>query len=243
MRWWRSCPRPVYLTTMVDALLLEWEGVLADTGGARRDSLLQALVAEGVRLDPADHDACCVGLDVAAAARAALARSGIADETLADLVAERAGRAFADRLAQGILLTAGAVAFMSAAAAGARVAIVTRATRAETDAVLRMAELEPLVSSVVCADDAPDIPHGPVLLEEALAHLGRRRSLRRNRVVSLTDTLHGIHAARAAALRVVAVGAPAHVALDADGAVDGVDGLTLQRLTALAGLAPAERRA
>ena len=42
---------------MVDAVLLEWEGVLADTGVARRESLLRALADEGVLLNAPAYDA------------------------------------------------------------------------------------------------------------------------------------------------------------------------------------------
>ncbi len=228
---------------MVDALLLEWEGVLADTGDARRETLLRALADEGVLFDSSTYDTACASLDVAAASRTALARAGVSDGVLADLVATRASRAFVERVAHGLVLAPGAAAFVRAAAAGARIAIVTRAMRAETDAVLRMAELEPMISSVVCADDAPGLPHVPVLFDEALAHLGRRRAVRRNRTVAMVDAAPAIRAARSAELRIIAVGAPAHVAIEADAAVEGVDGLTLPQVAALAGLAPMERRA
>lgn len=228
---------------MVDALLLEWEGVLADTEGARREALVRALAEEGVRFDASWYDAACVGLDAPAAARAALARARLADETLADLVAARATRAFSERLAQGVVLAPGAAAFVRVAAAAARVAIVTRATRSETEVLLRLSELEPMVSTVVCADDAPDRPHGPVLFEEALAHLGRRRAVRARRSAALVDAAPAIRAARGAGVRVIAVGAAAHVAIEADAAVDGVDGLTLRQVAALSGLEPLERRA
>ena len=38
---------------MLDAVLLEWEGVLADTGIVRRDLLLRALADEGLFQHPA----------------------------------------------------------------------------------------------------------------------------------------------------------------------------------------------
>jgi beta-phosphoglucomutase-like phosphatase (HAD superfamily) len=228
---------------MVDALLLEWEGVLADTGDARHEALLRALTEEGVRFDGAAYAECCAGLGVAAAARAALAHAGTVDPTLAELVALRAGRAFAARLAGGFSQQPGAAAFVAGTEPRTRIAVVTGATRADTDVVLRLGGLEPSVSCVVCADDVDELPPAPDLLERALAHLERRRPVGRERVVALATTAAAIRAARAAGLRVLAVGAPAHVAMSADAAVSGVDGLTIDSLAALLDRSPSGRPA
>lgn len=75
---------------MVDGVLLDWEGVLADTGDARRDALRAALAAEGLHLDDEAS-----GLSFyAAAVRAA---GGLADPTLVDLIVARARRELAAR--------------------------------------------------------------------------------------------------------------------------------------------------
>jgi beta-phosphoglucomutase-like phosphatase (HAD superfamily) len=66
--------------------------------------------------------------------------------------------------------------------------------------------------------------------------------VRREHVVALAATRAAIHAARVAGVRTIAVGAPAHVALDADGALTSLDGVTVDELTALAGIS-AERHA
>src|SRR3954451_23327765 len=97
---------------MLDAVLLEWEGVLADTASARRDALSRALAAEGIRLDaqswfPDGHDE-----SPRDAISSALTQLGRADPTLADLVAARATRAFAERLGQGFTLLPGAREFV-----------------------------------------------------------------------------------------------------------------------------------
>src|SRR4051812_27845841 len=138
---------------MLDAVLLEWEGVLADTGAARRDALLRALADEGVPSTVAAYDACCGGLDVRSAAAAVLRLSGRADATLADLVALRAARAFTERLAEGFSLMPGAMDLVTEAAHRTRVAIVTQAGRAETELALRLAGLDGAVGTVVTVDD------------------------------------------------------------------------------------------
>src|SRR3954469_2658380 len=121
---------------MVDALLLEWEGVLADTRMARRDALMRALLVEGVASSPQLCDICSHGRGVRAAAAAAIRHAGITDHVLADLVALRAERAFLAAMSGGILLAPGAAAFVTEAQRSARLAITTRAGRAETDLLL-----------------------------------------------------------------------------------------------------------
>jgi beta-phosphoglucomutase-like phosphatase (HAD superfamily) len=229
---------------MVDAVLLEWEGVLADSGAARRESLRHALVAEGVTAHALDDEDGCAGLDTSAAARAVLARAGRdGDHTLAELIAVRAGRAFAERLAQGFTMQAGATAFVAAAEARSRLALTTRATRAETEIFLRLSGLETAFSHVVTADDVLHLPPSPELFDQAYASLARRRPTRRERTVALVDSATAIRAGRSAGIHVLAVGVPAHVALEADGSVDGLDDLTLAQAAALAGVTPTGRPA
>jgi len=228
---------------MLDAVLLEWDGVLADTGAARRDALLRALADEGVPSSPAVYDACCAGLDVPSAAAAALRAAGRDDPSLAQLVALRAGRAFVDRLAQGFSLAPGAADFLAVAAHRTRVAIVTQAGRAETDVALRLAGVESAVAAVLTADDVTDPPPAPAVFTRALVHLSRLRTARASHVVAVVRALPAIRAARAAGIRALTVGAPAHVAAEADGAVDSLEGVTVDVVARLAGVAGTPVRA
>jgi beta-phosphoglucomutase-like phosphatase (HAD superfamily) len=224
---------------MLDAVLLEWEGVLADTGAARRDALLRALADEGVPFTTVSYDARCGGLDARSAAAAALRAAGRQDATLAELVALRAQRAFVERLAEGFSLSPGAMELVTGAAHRTRLAIVTQAGRAETELALRLAGLEDAVHLVLTADDATDPPPSPALVARAIAHLRRLRPTRADRVVALLQTAPAIRGARLAGVRTVAVGAPAHVAAEADGAVDDLRDVTLDAVVRLAGGMPA----
>ncbi len=228
---------------MLDAVLLDWEGVLADTGPARRVAMLRALADEGVPWTAAAYDACCGGRDVRAAAAAALASVGRIDATLADLVAMRASRAFAEGLSHGFTLKPGAAPFVEAAEPRAPVAVVTRAGRAETEVALRLSGLAGSISVVVTADDALELPPAPALYARALRQLARRRSVRAAHAAVLLDAAAPLRAARDAGLRTVAVDAPAPVAADADGAVDGLPGLTLDAIAVLVGVVPSARPA
>jgi beta-phosphoglucomutase-like phosphatase (HAD superfamily) len=227
---------------MPDAVLLDWEGVLADTGAARRTALLRALTDEGVPWTEAAFDDCCSGLDTHAAAGAALAIAARADHTLTELVALRASRAFAERLTSGFLLKPGASAFIAGLEHRARIAIVTRASRAETELALQLSGLAGSIRAVVTADDVHELPPAPALYTLALAHLARVRTLRAEDAVALVDTVPAARAARGAGLRVLAIGAPAHAALEADAAVDGLPGLTLDDIGRLTGPGAARRQ-
>jgi beta-phosphoglucomutase-like phosphatase (HAD superfamily) len=80
------------------------------------------------------------------------------------------------------------------------------------------------------------------MIERAIEQLARLRPLQRERIVAIAPTSAALRAARTAGVRPIAVGAPAHVAVDADGAVAGVDGLMLGDLARLCGIARMERR-
>lgn len=156
------------LTRMVDAVLVEWEGVLADTFIARRDALARALADEGVRMDDAAIAAACQGRSTHSAAAAVLMRAGHEDPTLTDLVSMRAARGFAERLGKGFVLLPGARDFMECAQSSAPVGIVTCASRSETEFVLELAGLAGTVSTIVSADDALDDPPSAAMFELGL---------------------------------------------------------------------------
>jgi beta-phosphoglucomutase-like phosphatase (HAD superfamily) len=225
---------------MVDAVLLEWDGVLADTGAARREALLRALGDEGVSFSAEAYDAHCAGLDVQQAAARALGRVHDDDPALLDLVVLRAGRAFTERLAGGVTLLPGTLEFLRATEPRARLAIASRATRAETDLFLRLSGLDGMMACVFTVDDVLQPPPSPELYEQAAAHLVRTRRTRREQSVALVNGTAAIRAARSAGLHVLAVGAPAHVALDADGVTPDLTTLTLEELAALVGITPRE---
>jgi beta-phosphoglucomutase-like phosphatase (HAD superfamily) len=224
---------------MHDAVLLEWEGVLADTGAARRDALLRALADEGVPSTAAAYDACCAGLDVHTAAAAALRAAGRDDATLAQIVALRAARTFTERLAEGFSLVPGAMEVVAALAHRTRLAIVTQAGRGETELALGLAGLEGVVATVVTVDDVIDPPPSPALYTRAVAHLARLRPVRAGRVAALVQTLPAVRAARAAEVRTLAIGAAAHVAAEADGAADDLRDVAPEALARLTGGVPA----
>jgi beta-phosphoglucomutase-like phosphatase (HAD superfamily) len=221
---------------MVDAVLLEWEGVLADTAAARRDALLVALREESVHVDPDSVSECCDGCDVTSGARAALHVAGRDDPVLVELVAMRARRAFAERLGRGLTLYPGARRFTERLSLSTRVAIVTSASRSETEFLLRLAGLEASVATVVTSDDVLDGAPSSTSHRKAMEQLSRVRTVRPDRVVALVASSRGIRAARAGGVHTVAMNVPAHVAVEADGTVSSLDALTADDIARAAGI-------
>lgn len=226
---------------MLDAVLLDWENVLVDTADARRDALRRALSAEGIVHTAGEGAAPFEWRGLAAEAAAALTAAGAMDPTLADLVVARATTAFAERLGKGFVLRAGARELVEHLQGASRIGIVTTATRSETEFVLRLANLEAAASTVVSADDSVDAPPSPASFRRAIEQLARRRATHAERVVALVGTLPMLRAGRAAGVRTLAVGMPAHVAVEADGGLANLSGVSSAELARVAGVAAAER--
>lgn len=227
----------------LDTVLLELEGVLADTATARRDALRAGLEAEAGR--PFDDAALAHGDGLAprpAAAAVARAHAPDLDETALDLAALRAERHFAAASGRGLSLAPGARAFVERVAGAARVGVVTRARRRDAELVLGLADLEWAVELLATADDAVEPKPDPAAYELALGRLARRRPVARDRVLALEDSAAGIAAAAAAGLAVLAVGpVPAHVAMRAAGVLPSLDDATMESLQRIAGLTPEGR--
>ncbi len=225
------------LTLMLDAVLVEWENVLVDTSSVRRDALVRAFAEEGLEFDAARWTADSPGHPLHGAIASALAHTGLTDDTLTDLLVMRAGRAFAERLGKGFLLVPGAREFLERLQVGTTLGIVSSSTRAETDFVLRLAGLDAMVSTITCAE-AAEQPRASY--ERTIAHLTARQQARKHRMVAVAHAAPALRGARAAGIRTVAVGAPAHEALEADGALRSIEGLTLADLARVVGLSTPE---
>jgi HAD superfamily hydrolase (TIGR01509 family) len=220
---------------MLDTVLLELEGVIADTGEARRDAISAALRADSIQLQGAEYRDLCAGLSFDEAVRAAFRGVGrIGDETAIALAAHRAERAYRAYIGKGLTLVEGARETLERLHDTVRLALVTRSPRNDAMFVLSLARVEHLFTCVVAAEDAPAKP-SPEPYRLALARLQRARArVVRGTVVAVEDGLPGIRSARAAGLATVVVGdVPAHVALEADGYVASIAGLTAESLLSL----------
>jgi len=220
---------------LYDTVLFELEGVLADTQASRRDALVRSLADEGVVLTPTAYAERCAGLPVREAALAAAATAGgRLDPTAVDLVALRAERYFAERVGKGVSLAPGARELLDDLAGRARLGIVTRASRREVEFVLSLAALDGVFECVLAAEDVRSPKPSPEGYHRALERLARRRAASPATTLALEDGAPGIAAARARALRCVAVGTmPAHHAVQADAYLPSLAGQSLASLESL----------
>lgn len=225
----------------VEAVLLEFEGVIADTSGARRAAMGYVLAEDGLQLSDADYRDVCAGRATPDAVRAAIARCGVQmDDTGLELLALRVDRAFSNHLGKGITLIDGAREALERLASRARLGIVTRASRRDVDFVLNLARMDEIFACVVGAEDAYPPKPDPAAYRLALRRLERQRPIGADGiVVALEEGRDGIVGARSAGLRCVAVGdIPAHVAMEADAfipAITGLDASMLGRLLSRTG--------
>jgi beta-phosphoglucomutase len=222
---------------MIDAVLFEFDGVLADTTSARGEALRSTLREDGIALSADEYREHCAGRSFAEAVRAALELRGVPlDETGIDLLVLRTERAYGAAVGKGVTLADGVPQVVERLAASVRLGIVTRASRRDVEFVLGLAGLDHAFTCVVAGEDFTTGKPSPAPYRVALERLSKLRATQASACVALEDTLAGIRSARAAGLRTVAVGAlPAHVAMEAHGIVPRLAGLSLdvlQRLVA-----------
>jgi beta-phosphoglucomutase-like phosphatase (HAD superfamily) len=223
----------------LDAVLLEFDGVLAETADARRDALVRALAEEGLSPSPSEAaalDPYAVPTDVARAL--ARARGTAADETAVELVTLRARRHFGEWATRGLTLAPGAAPLVRQLAARARLAVVSASARGAVELILELSDLEGLVAVTASAEDGA-APPAPDLFAHAIARLARARPVRAAGVLALCGTAAGLLAATRIGVRAVAVGAiPAHEAMRAAAYLSSLDGVSADALLHLAGIAP-----
>jgi beta-phosphoglucomutase-like phosphatase (HAD superfamily) len=220
---------------MLRAVLLEWDGVLAATAALRRAAFSDALADDGATLDEETWTRAGAGRDGADAARRLRDALDLPhDHVGVELLRLRAERAFCARLARGVTLAPGALAALDALGQAFRLAIVSRATRRETELFLTAAQCTDRFATVVTADDVRRLPPDAEAPRRAIERLQRGGAFAPANAVTLADGEAALRAARAAGTRVIAVGEfAAEVAVLADGWCAGVGDLdpdTVRRL-------------
>jgi len=227
----------------VPVLLIEFEGVVADTAAARRGALVESLAVEGITVEER-HLALAAGHATEDAVRRIRRAAGAPDdETAVELGRLRAERAFAARAGKGLPLAIDVRPALERLASHCRLSLVTRASRREVEFILGLAGLEGLFRPVIAVEDAtPAKPaHEPWLV--ALARVGQLFPGQQLRALAVEDTVVGLRAARAAGLASVGVGPlPAHEALEGDAWVESLSDLTPERVRALTGVGSGGRR-
>lgn len=198
---------------MLTAVLFELDGVLVDTWAARKESLAAAFAAEGLDGSPTleGYDVSDPFDDAVRTVAATRSRAGsptvlALDDTALALVALRAEREYAARLAAGVTLADGAREAVEALGAACRLGVVTAWRRADAERVLALAGLDASIRFVAAADDGPGFASAVGRFARAVARLQRDGRARPGDVAALVAGGRGITAARAAGARAVLVG-------------------------------------
>lgn len=227
----------------VPVLLVEFEGVLADTAALRAGALAEALAADGITLN-ADLLQLAAGRATEDAVRRIREAAGAPDDpTALELTRLRAERTFAERAGKGLVVDRGARLALEKLSTFARLALVTRASRREVEFVLGLAGLEAIFRPIVTLEDAT--PPKPARTPYAAA-LSRVAELFPGQVIrgmAIEDHVAGVRTARELGLLTVIVGpVQPQEAMEADSWVESLADLTPERVRSLMGHAAKGRK-
>ena len=219
----------------VPVLLIEFEGVLADTAAMRAAALVEAFGADDLSLTPA-LSALAPGLTTEQAVhRIRQAAGWPEDGTASEICRLRAERAFAARAGKGLSLQPAVRDAIERLSSFARLAIVTRASRREVEFALGLSGLDAMFRPVIALEDASSpkpsaAPHLAALDRMAQLFPGQHIC-----ALAIEDSVVGVRAARAAGIPSVAIGLlPVHEAVEADAWFPSLSDLTPTRAREIA---------
>ena len=195
---------------MIRALLFDCDGTLVDNEPLHYRALAGALLAEGIRLGPAEYQA-LTGLPDPVAVRTALEKGGrpAGEAKVGALVAAKRA-AYRESLAAGVMPVPGAADFVRRASGTYAIALASGAWREEAETVLGGLGVRDcfrvLVTQEDCAKGKPD-PQPFLLALRALnaASPAPAPPLEPRECLVFEDSPHGVAAARAAGMRCVAL--------------------------------------
>jgi beta-phosphoglucomutase len=226
------------MTGALQAIVFDFDGVIADSEPLHLRAFQQALADEGIDLSSEEYFARYLGFDDVGLMEALARDRGIAmsDRHVTALVA-RKGAALQGMMHSGSVLFAGAREFIREAAASVPIAIASGALRHEIDEIVHGAGLGDLFATIVASGDTPQSKPSPapylLAFERLRASAGPHLDARR--CVAIEDSRWGLESAAGAGLRCVAVtnSYPASELTGAELIVDGLKALTLPMLDRL----------
>ena len=224
----------------LQAIVFDFDGVIADSERLHLRSYQEILAPKGVTLSADDYLQKYLGYDDVGVFKAVGRDYDLPmDEArVKELIAAK-GERYESLAAAGEMLFPGAADFIrGAVAADIPIAIASGALTREIEEVLERAGLRALFPIIVGADQTRRSKPHPDPYQAAFAQLRAHtgRDLIDWRTVAIEDSKWGLVSARAAGLRCVAVTntyAAAELRADAELVVDGLDRLTLDALDAL----------
>jgi len=226
------------VTSALQAIVFDFDGVIADSEPLHLKAYQQALAEDGLLLDRDEYFARYLGYDDVGMLQALARDRGLAwtDRHITALVA-RKGTKLQALLEGDEVLFPGAAAFVRAAAAEVPIAIASGAMRHEIVQIVHAAGLGDLFTTIVASGDTPESKPSPAPYLLAVEQLQQAsgRPLDRRRCVAIEDSVWGLESARGAGLRCVGVTTsyPAAELTGAELVVGGLTALTLSMLEQL----------
>jgi len=225
--------------THLQAIVLDFDGVIADTEPLHFQACREVLAPFGVTLTAAEYAEHYIGV----ADRKAIVDMGLAhgleiDDALLDKLIARKAEVLRSVLNNARPMYPGVATLLKAWAAEVPLAIASGALRSEIEGVLAAGGISDAVRVIVSANEVRRSKPAPDVYLKALELLSPYvDGLVPARCVAVEDSRWGIQAARAAGMRSVAVTTsfPRPELGDADLVVDALPALTLDILGALCG--------
>lgn len=196
------------MTDGLEAIIFDFDGVIADSEPLHLTAFQRALAEERITLTAEEYYSRYLGYDDVGMFEAVARDHGMAmsDRHITTLVA-RKGAMLQELLHRGALLFPGAIEFIRAAAAEVPIAIASGAMRHEIVEVIEAAGVRDLFTAIVAAGDTPESKPSPAPYLLAFAQLREHAGgdLLPHRCVAIEDSKWGLESARGAGLRCVGV--------------------------------------
>ena len=218
---------------MLKAIILDFDGVLADTEPLHFKMFQRVLHEEGLPLSEQDYYQKYVGLDDKGCFQTILSANGrpAPPETVRRLV-ERKAALMLERIKVTPVIYPGIEDFIKRAAGRYRLAIVSGALRHEIELILKSVGLRSSFEHITAAEDIRNGKPDPEGYLHALRTLNRGAAVQASDCLVIEDTIAGIQAAHAAGMRCLAVSTtyPADQLAGADAVVSTLKGYDLEAL-------------
>ena len=228
------------MTSALQAIIFDFDGVIADSEPLHFRAFQQALAEDGHELEPNEYYARYLGYDDVGMFQAFAEDHGLPMDAarVAGLVA-RKGAKLQAMMHAGSVLFPGAVEFVRTAASSVPIAIASGALRHEIVEVIEAAGVAHLFAAIVASGDTPESKPSPEPYRLAFERLrdATGAPLDPQRCVAIEDSRWGLESARGAGLRCVGVtnSYPADELHGAELVVSGLQALTLDALDRLCG--------
>jgi beta-phosphoglucomutase len=226
------------VTSSLQAIIFDFDGVIADSEPLHFRAFQQALAEDGLELLPKEYFARYLGYDDVGMFQAFGEDRGLGlDAAAIGALVARKGEKLRAMLNAGSVLFPGAIEFVRTAATAVPIAIASGAMRHEIDEIIETAGVAGLFSAIVAAGDTPESKPSPAPYRLAFERLQEAAGggLDPKRCVAIEDSRWGLESARGAGLRCVGVtnSYPAGELTGAELVVSGLQTLTLEALERL----------